>query len=357
MTGRVRGRDRGRRWWGRWGASLLLGVTAGLAPSALPAQAVLVDGPSRPQLTTATPALQVRAIGFGQSRPITLTLQVSTTADFTSVVLDSTFDAIDSTVAVQITRPLPSDAAVFWRVSARVPAGPQALSATTGPWQVPPWLTLLSPNSPAGNPLDVRRPLFVWRSAPVTAATGTWRYDLEITEDGRAQIASSGLRDTTFRPFIDLQANTSYRWNVRAWLPTGASTRVFSQGSFVIDDPPLPTSTILYQNFPNPFPTPVAQATCFWFDVGQGGARISLDIVDLRGNLVKRIVPGDDNVERFDAGRFGRGVPGSDSNCGNQFTWNGTGTDGRTVKPGVYLARFRADNGTPIFRRILFVGR
>jgi len=144
---------------------------------------------------------------------------------------------------------------------------------------------------------------------------------------------------------------------VRASLGNGESVRVASVGSFVITDPPLPTTTLLYQNFPNPFPSAASFVTCFWFDVGAPGARVALDVLDLRGNLVKNIVPGSDGVSRFDAGRYGRGAAGSASNCDNRFVWDGTGTDGRTVAPGVYLARFRADGGAPTFRRIVFRGR
>ena len=341
----------------RWGAILLSWLTVGLAPSALRAQVVIVDGPAPGVLPSLTPLLQVRAIGLGPARPIQYTVQVSTTPDFTALVLDSTFNAADTVVSVQITRPLPSEATVFWRVAARSFLGPQALSNSSGSRQVPAWLSLIAPNSPVGNAFDIRRPLLIWRAAPVVGSIGPWRFDLEITTAGRPEVAASGVRDTTFRPFTDLQANTSYRWNVRASLPNGASIRVYSQGSFVITDPPLPTTTLSYQNFPNPFPTAATQSTCFWFDVGKSGVKVSLDVLDLRGNLVKRIVPADDGVERFDAGRYGRGAPGAASNCDNRFVWDGTAADGRTVAPGVYLARFRADNGTPTYRKIVFTGR
>jgi hypothetical protein len=340
----------------RLGAILLPWLAAGLAPSTLPAQAVIVEGPNQQVLPTLTPALLVRAVGFGASVPLQYSVQVSTTADFASLVLDSTFTANDTTLTVQITRPLPSEATVYWRVGASSFSGAQATSNSSGARRVPPWLTLVVPNSALGSSFDIRRPQFVWRAAPVSAATGQWRYDLEITVGGRPEVAAN-LRDTTFRPFNDLQASTSYSWNVRASLPGGESIRVYSLGSFVITDPALPTTTLMFQNFPNPFPSPVAQATCFWFDVGEGGARIALDVLDLRGNLVKRIVPADDGMTRFDAGRYGRGAPGASSNCDNRFVWDGTATDGRTVAPGVYLARFRANDGSPTFRRIVFRGR
>ena len=341
----------------RVGAILLLWLAAGLAPSALRAQVVIVDGPGQGVLPSLTPLLQVRAIGLGPARPIQYNVQVATTPDFAALVLDSTFNAPDTVVAVQITRPLPSEATVYWRVAARSFLGPQALSNSSGARQVPSWLSLISPNSPVGNAFDIRRPLLVWRVAPVVNSIGPWRFDLEITTAGRPEVAASGVRDTTFRPFSELQANTSYRWNVRASLPNGANIRVYSQGSFVITDPPLPTTTLSYQNFPNPFPTAATQSTCFWFDVGEDGVLVSLDVLDLRGNLVKRIVPADDGVERFDAGRYGRGAPGASSNCDNRFVWDGTATDGRTVAPGVYLARFRTNKGAPTYRKIVFTGR
>lgn len=341
----------------RWGASLLPWLAAGLAPPALRAQVVIVEGPAQATLATLTPTLQVRALGFGETRPLQYTVQVSASADFTSLVVDSTFASPDSVATVLITRPLPSEATVYWRVGVRNVLGVQAISNSSGARQVPPWLTLITPNSAVGNAFDIRRPLLVWRATPVANAVGPWRFDLEITAGGRPEVAASGIRDTTFRPFSDLQANTSYRWNVRAALPNGEAIRVFSQGSFVITDPPLPTTTLLYQNFPNPFPTSATQSTCFWFDVGGTSARVSLDVIDLRGNLVKRIVPGFDGRDRFEAGRYGRGAPGAASNCDNRFTWDGTATDGRTVAPGIYLARFRTDNGPPIFRRIVFTGR
>jgi hypothetical protein len=198
----------------------------------------------------------------------------------------------------------------------------------------------------------------VWKSARVLPSVGPWRYDLELTSGvGKPEIAAAGLTDTTYRPNIDLQASTSYRWSVRAWLPGGESIRVSSIGSFVITDLPIPATTLLFQNFPNPFPSDNSFFTCFWFDVSQNGSTVSLDVLDLRGILVKRIVPAADGVTTFAAGRYGRGIPGASSNCDNRFTWDGTATDGRVVAPGVYLARFTTDRGGTTVRRIVFKGR
>lgn len=337
--------------------AVVLALTAAAGAREVRAQSVTVSAPAGATLASATPTWQVRAAGFGAQLPLQVTLQVGLAPDFSSLAVDSTFTTSDTLLSITTSKPLPSEAQVWWRVRVRGTTGQLVESAPGGPRSVPTWLALNTPNSPSGNSFDIRRPLFVWRSAPVAAKVGPWGYDLEITSNGRAEVSVSGLRDTTYRPTVDLQANTSYRWNVRATLKGGESVRVYSQGSFVITDPPLPTNTVLYQNFPNPFPSPTAFSTCFWFDVGSPGARISLEVRDLRGNLVRTIVPGSDGTSQFEAGRYGRGAPGASSNCDNRYVWDGTANDGRTVAPGVYLARFSANNGSPTFRKIVFRGR
>ena len=341
----------GGRWRGRSAALLLL------LPSGLWAQSVLLDGPTAYTLPAITPAFQFRASGLGTRLPLRVTVQVTSAVDFSTLLVDSTFTTSDTAFTVQVTRALPSEALVYWRARVRTADGALLDSPAFGPRLVPTWLQLITPNSPTGNSFDTRRPQLVWRSAPVTPATGPWRYDVEITSAGRPEIAVSGLTDTLFRPSTDLQANTSYRWSVRAALRSGENVRAASQGSFVITDPPLPTTTLLYQNFPNPFPSSAAFATCFWFDVGAPGATIALDITDLRGTVVRSLIPGPDGATRFEPGRYGRGIAGAESNCDNRFVWDGTATDGRTVAPGVYLARFRSSDGAVNIRRIVFLGR
>jgi hypothetical protein len=346
-----------RRWWGA--AALCCGAALATLPRLLPGQSVIVDGPTAALLPSITPALVVRALGFANARPLRVRVQIATSVDFgpASIAVDSSFTTSDTTIAVQITRALPSDGTVYWRAGIQGTSGASADSPVTGPRTVPTWLTLITPNSPAGDIFDLRRPVFVWKSARVTPAAGPWTYTVEITNAGRPEQATSGLRDTTFRAATNLQANTSYRWSVRATLPSGEFVRVASLASFLIVDPPLPTTTILYQNFPNPFPSATAFSTCFWFDVGEPGGDVSLDVLDLRGNVVRTIVPALDGATRFAAGRYGRGAPGAGSNCDNRFVWDGTASDGRTVAPGVYVARFSSGTGAPTFRRILFKGR
>lgn len=339
--------------WRRLARRLCILSMLPLAPAL--AQSVVLTGPAETVLNTVTPALTVRASGFPLARPFRISIQAAATPDFaSSIVLDSAFTSNDSITTVQITRPLPSDGTVYLRAIVEPPTGFAVTSATYGPKRVPPWLTLITPNSPNGDIFDIRQPLFVWRSAAVHPSTGGWTYELEISTKLGTEVAASGLRDTTFRPNTNLQANTPYLWSLRATLGTGATIRLSSAGSFQIIDPLLPTTTIFYQNFPNPFPSASSFSTCFWFDLGEPGGRVSIDVLDARGNFVKSVVSPSDASVSFTPGRYGRGSPGSGSSCDNRFVWDGTGADGRVVAPGVYLVRFRAGNQPPIFRKALF---
>jgi hypothetical protein len=310
-------------------------------------------------LRTVSPQFTIRAFGFATGQPLRVTMRVSENFGvLPPFLVDTTFFMTDSSRPLRIKRALPSGATVYWR--ALVEAGTQAaISEITGPRAVPSWVDMGNPATPQGI-ADVRQPLFRWRSPSVDTGPGPWRYDLEVTltSSGQTVLAASGISDTLFRPPTPLQANTSYRWRITARL-TDAPGEIIreSPGSFVIIDPPLPTSTLMYQNFPNPFPSATSFSTCFWFDVGEPGATISLELLDLRGNPVRTIVPAADGQTVFPAGRYGRGIPGLGSNCDNRFVWDGTARDGRPVPPGVYLARFRANGGPPIVRRILFRGR
>ena len=340
----------------RHAAALLCLVAAPLFPGR--AQTVQLVGPSAVTLPTLTPSFTLRALSFPLARPLRITMLISTTPDFTAgMVLDSTFLTTDTTVAIQVTRPLPSEAVVYWKARVFTPAGVTVESAVSTAHIVPPWLTLVSPNSASGDIVEVRRPTFVWKSARVTPLIGEWSYDIEVTSGGRIEQAVARIADTTWSPITDLQANTSYRWLVRASLRTGATVQANSIGSFVFKDQPFPSRTLIYQPFPNPFPSATAFSACIWFDVAEPGARIALDVTDLRGNLVRTLIPGPDGIRDFPPGQYGRGAPGAGSSCDNRFVWDATGSDGRTVAPGVYLLRFQSGRQVPTFLRMLFVGR
>jgi hypothetical protein len=344
-------------------ARFLLWLCAMTLGSALPAQTLVVEGPAGSPLPTLTPSFTLRARNLGSlPGPYIYTLVITRNASgegpFVETMSTTSFDSV---VTLSVTRLLPnaSDSTpivVYWKGRLTLGNGIAIETNLSTPRIVPRWLTLISPNAP--NPVNIettRRPQFIWQSAKVDVSFGSWVYDLEITNiDGLAEVSAAGLRDTVFVPPSGLEANKTYRWRVRGRLmPSGDVVSVQSRSTFQILDRTLPTANILYQNFPNPFPSPTAFATCFWFDVKVGGARVQLDIVDQRGSLVKRILPPTD----LTAGVYGRGPEGSGNNCDNRFVWNGTATDGRSVAGGIYLARFIATGTPPIFKKVVFRGR
>ena len=118
-----------------------------------------------------------------------------------------------------------------------------------------------------------------------------------------------------------------------------------------------PRATLLYQNFPNPFPSGGILATCFWFDLARD-SDVRIQVLDIRGNVVRTLVPSANIPGRLSAGRYGRGtgdIPDG-FGCDGRYIWDGTASDGSLVPAGVYLLRMRAD-GADIVRRILFLGR
>ena len=319
------------------------------------AQTVIIAGAREGVLQTATPRVTVRALGISLlQRPLRFTLYVTRNSTGDNPYTDSvTVTSADTITSILVSKLLPSNAIVYLKARVTQPGGGVTDSEILGPFQSPRWLTLLFPNSPLGDQFDTRRPKLIWQSAKVDPVFGAWKYDLQILNAGRTEQAASGISDTTFVPSDELQANAPYRWQVHAMLPHGEEASEQSIATFLIVDPSLPTTTLLYQNFPNPFPSAIAFSTCFWFDIGAGGARVTLDVLDLRGNLVRNIVPG----ASFASGTFGRGTSGRGSNCDNRFVWDGTASDGRSVPRGIYLLRFIANGGSPAFKKIVFLGR
>jgi hypothetical protein len=127
-------------------------------------------------------------------------------------------------------------------------------------------------------------------------------------------------------------------------------------GSFVVLSDEAPLATLLHNPFPSPFPLGAVTRVCVWFDLENTGP-VSLTIVDLRGLVVRRIVPGPQvSGTSLPAGRYGRPTPAATSGCDDRFSWDGTDASGRTVPPGVYIVYLRAA-GRDFRRRIVFEGR
>lgn len=116
----------------------------------------------------------------------------------------------------------------------------------------------------------------------------------------------------------------------------------------------IPPVTLLYQNFPNPFPTAASSTTCLWFDLASD-ATVTLAVYDLRGRLVRTIVPSVSIPTALKAGYYGRNGSPAAGGCDPRFVWDGRGSDGHVVPAGVYLARLHA-NGSWQMRKMIFRG-
>ena len=114
-----------------------------------------------------------------------------------------------------------------------------------------------------------------------------------------------------------------------------------------------PAVTLLYQNFPNPFPTTTGRTTCIWFDLDRVTS-VSLTIHDVRGNLVRTLLPNASLSQVWQPGRYGR-ASSSGAGCDPVFTWDGTAADGSMVPRGVYLIRLRAA-GVQSIKKAVFQG-
>ena len=85
-----------------------------------------------------------------------------------------------------------------------------------------------------------------------------------------------------------------------------------------------------------PAPNPFNPRTALAIDVPSGGDRVTLEIVDVRGRLVRRLLDGADLA----AGR----VP---------VVWDGTDDAGHTVSSGVYHFRLTSRTGTSVQKGVL----
>jgi hypothetical protein len=286
------------------------------------------------------------------ARPFTSQLRVTLEDGSGTLLLDTT--VADTTVILP--RPVHGGEMLSWSLT--VTSADSAVAAAVGPATLtaPPWVTLETLDNPAGVAIRTFRPEFRWSSPDVPAPPGPFLYDLRITraDNARVEVAADSLVTTRYQPEFDLERNTPYRWSVTARLG-GDEETVTSRGTFVITDDTAPPVTVLFQNFPNPFPRPSSgqHTTCLWFDLAVEGV-VRLEILDLRGVPIRRLIPRNELGPFFRPGRYGRpeaGEPG----CDPRFAWDGTTEAGEPVNPGVYLAKLTAPGGV-FFKRIVFTG-
>ena len=125
-------------------------------------------------------------------------------------------------------------------------------------------------------------------------------------------------------------------------------------GATTAADTTRPAVTLLYQNFPNPFPAADTRVTCIWFDLNRNTS-VSLTVHDVRGNLVRSLLPNASSPPFLTPGRYGRATPTAESGCDPATTWDGRADDGSTVPRGVYLIRLRA-GGVQSIKKAVFQG-
>lgn len=347
------------------GAALLACAGVGVAaPRRVAAQttgSVAVFGPPEDTLRSVTPTFTVQIANFPGSRPLRITLQFDTDARFDGTpVVERTVEVTTpgNTFTIAPDRALPQGARLYFRALVSDPSGVSGVSLAAGPKVVPPWVTPVSPPTVVGQPVRTRTPRFVWRSPQVDAPPGPWRYTVTITSITRGtSIVAPDLRDTAFIPGEDLEPNAVYSWSIRALLPgTGQAVTSPSPSTFLVEDSDVPVaSTELYPPFPNPFPSVLNDASCIWFDL-RNASFVSLDVHDLRGVHVRRLVPNGEVTGALPPGRYGRGRTELNEGCDRRFEWDGTDDRGQPVPEGVYLIYFRAD-GIQRTKKVLFRGR
>ena len=330
------------------------------ARSATPAGAqplVTITGPAESGIIRhLTPSFRILTSGFSDSDAVVaLRLQIGAQAGFQEpLIVDTIVSIADPTI--RVLRPLPQGTPLYWRAIARTASGTEVASATVGPRTTVPWLTLIYPNQPNGTAVNSRQPALTWSSGTVDNPPGPWSYEVSITNAATRQVvAAQVVTDTSFVPATPLETNTPYRWRVTGRLGTTDSVTQETPATFVIADSDLPLATLLYPSFPNPFPTASAQSACIWFDLHQP-ALVTLEVFDIRGRRVRRLIPSETVGSALRAGRYGRESEWSGTGCDSRLAWDGLAEDGRIVPAGVYLVRLRAGE-QELVKKILFRGR
>ncbi|MGD0485364.1 MAG: S8 family serine peptidase, partial [Gemmatimonadales bacterium] len=340
--------------WGIPDAVHFLAFPSGLA----------VAGPSDSLLTSASPTfawnVEQPALAALPVPPAVLGvdsfhLEVATDTLFAHRLLDT----VVTSSSVMLPTALRPGVRLWWRLGVRSPLGVSDSIPRRGPFVAPAWATLLTLADPGGQSTRDSLPVLAWHAAAVASPPGPFRYDVAVypsSEGPAAAVASAtGLTDTIFRLTRPLEHSLPFRWQVIVHLGADSSV-VTSRGTFVVVDDATPATTLLFQNFPNPFPNPRTGLvnTCIWFDVAQGGA-VQLDVFDIRGRRVRRLAPAAAVAATLDPGHYGRppgDVPGS---CDPRFAWDGRDDTGAFVRPGVYLYRLTAP-GFQDAKRIVFLG-
>lgn len=316
---------------------------------------LVIASPKDTLLTSVTPSFTWSAPGVPSfATPVSFHLVVTRTDPSAPATLaDTTLQGGQVTIR-QAQRP---GTHLSYTLQATAADSAAFLAGAGRQYVVPPWAKLLTLNDPGGITVRDPRPVLKWSAPAVLAPPGPFTFDVEIFRTDTREVVSraQGLDTTSWAPADDLELNTPYRWRVISHL--GADTAIAeSQGAFLVANGSVPSVTLLFQNFPNPFPNPAIgeQTTCFWFDLAHPGV-VHLEILDLRGHLVRTLIPSDAFTEPLPAGRYGRPGGAASGRCDQNLQWDGRTEDGRDVLRGIYLAKLSTPDGV-FFKRIVYLG-
>lgn len=307
-------------------------------------------------LTTVAPTMSWRASLVQQAmRPVQYRVELSTDSTFASVLRSDTVTESSSVTVRGAVRPAPE---LWWRVVARATLGVSRTSPAVGPFSMPSWVRLIAPDGNQVTFVDSPRPELSWIPLAAPPPVGPFVYDVEILSNETGIPVQPALRNITtakVRVPQPLVPNVAYRWRVIARTKAGAADTVESRSPFVVTSETRPPATLLYQNFPNPFPrrdlgTTVTQ---IWFDLAEAAA-VELQVLDLRGRRVRRLIPAAGcGTVTLEQGIYGRGLVGAQEDPCVLTSWDGRDDDGRAVARGVYLLRLNA-GGIVQYRRMVF---
>ncbi|HSL70688.1 MAG TPA: S8 family serine peptidase [Longimicrobiales bacterium] len=283
-------------------------------------------------------------------------LRLATDNQMNNIVYE---DSVQNAFALTVKRPLRPRPAIFWQIAAEA-FGIRRTTPVMGSITMPAWVELLVLNDVRGEHINTTRPTFRWGTLVAPPPIGPLTYQLQVmTQTGQIVQTLSNLSTTTVTLTDPLTPNRSYRWRVIANSQVGVADTVESRGPFVVNSSSQPPTTSLYPSFPNPFPRSDINdgTTRFWFDLN-APANVELAIYDLRGRLVKRLIPAQASCGprvAMQPGQYGRAGVAEDSEC-MVYSWDGTDQRGQYVPRGVYIARLTA-NGSASTQRVLYLGR
>jgi subtilisin family serine protease len=270
-------------------------------------------------------------------------------------------DTVTAASALTVRRAVRPATTAWWRVIGTDSADRHEVrraSRPFGPFSVPRWVRLTVPD-PSQVTQTTLSPEFRWTPLLAPQPIGPLLYDLEIRSFDTGELAVPairGLQVATHRLTQTLLPNRAYRWRVIARTQTGQADTVESTNAFLVASDSMPPATLLYQNFPNPFPRPDLgrNETQIWFDLAEQST-VELVILDLGGRLIRRLIPAEPSCgpQVLEPGLYGRGGPLSPGDPCVATSWDGRDADGRLVETGIYLLRLRV-GGRDFYRRAVF---